>query len=291
MRIELTLTSARPGHRLAERVGALGLMQALRKLQVGWSGKRRAVEHWAARLRRTGYRRQWWVVLALLIVACGQPATQPLTWAETPWQAGEQSLFQITDVNGQYAGTARYTMSTLDDGWLIAREIVAQGSSETVSVSMNAGLRPVRSHLIRSAGFQQGEEMVIATYNSGQVDMELTTVQNVTTYERASIPSDARDSNVLVMLVRALPLTANYATRINTYLPVAGLLETYTVVVRGHEEVSVPAGVFSTFKVELRTRNYTTTVWVADAPGRPLIKYFDGRNQGSFELSEYQTGE
>lgn len=297
MMIDLNLTRAHTPERHEQQVGFSGGMQAPRKVWSKWLRYRLRGEHLLGWLRRTGAHRRshlkitWLLMLAFLIGACGQPAPQPLTWAETPWQAGEQSLFQITDVNGRYAGTARYRMTALDNGWLIEREIVAQGSTEVVNVSMNAGLRPLRSQLIRSTGFQQGNEMVTAIYNSGQVDMELTTAQNVTTYERASIPSDASDSNVLIMLARALPLEVNYATRINAYLPVVGLLETYTVVVRSREEVSVPAGLFSTFKVELRTRDYTTTAWITDDSSRVLVKYLDGRNQGSFELSEYQTGE
>jgi hypothetical protein len=237
----------------------------------------------------------WLIVLATLISGCGRPAPQPLRFQPAPWAAGEVSEYAVTDLNGQSAGIARYAIEigtgpSNSDGWSIRREIAAQGVNEVLDVEMTADYRPLTSLMVRTAGQRQQQETVRATYNRGQVDLELTTVQNVTTYERANIPSDARESNVLLMIVRGLPLAEGYATRINTYLPIAGLLETFTVSVLDTEVVTVPAGVFDTYKVELRTRDYTTLAWYSQDESRVLVKYEDGRNQGSFELTNWTAG-
>jgi hypothetical protein len=235
------------------------------------------------------------LMLALLLAACGGAEIQPLTFTPTPWLAGEVSQYQITDVNGQPAGTARFAIeqgaSGREDGWSIRREIAAQGTNEVVTVEMSNALRPITSTLIRTGGLQRAQEVVKATYDSGRVDMELTTAQNVTTYQRVNITSDARDGWVLLPVLRALPLAERYATRINSFVPILGRLETFTVTVLGSEQVTVPAGTFATYKVELSARDHKTTAWYTQDAPHVLVKYVDGRNRGTFELTEYQPGE
>lgn len=249
-----------------------------------------------ARSRSTFYVLRSTLLLAFLLVSCNQPQIQPLTFASTPWGAGEVSEYQITDVNGQPAGTARFTIERGEsqqngDGWSIRREIAAQGTTEVVTVEMNNGLRPITSTLVRTGGLQRVQESVKASYDSGQVDMELTTAQNVTTYQRVNITSDARDGWVLLPVVRALPLAERYATRINSFVPILGRLETFTVAVVGGEQVAVPAGTFAAYKVELSARDHKTTAWFTQDAPHVLIKYVDGRNRGTFELTEFQPGE
>jgi hypothetical protein len=236
------------------------------------------------------------LLLVWLIGGCGRPEPQPLRFGAAPWGAGEISEYAVTDVNGQAAGITRYAITAGQSpdngrGWLIRREIAAQGVNETVTVETTEDYRPLISTVTRSTVSQPGQETVKATYDRGQVDMELTTRQNVTTYERTNIPSDARDSNVLLPIVRSLPLAEGYATRIQAFLPIAGLMETFTVSVLDRETVTVPAGTFETFKVELRTNNYTTVAWYAQDDARVLVKYEDGRNRGTFELTNVQPSE
>jgi hypothetical protein len=233
----------------------------------------------------------WFAVV--LLAACNQPETQPLTFHDAPWQPGELSEYQITDVNGQPAGIVRFAITTGDNenntgGWTIQRETAAQGVHEVVTVEINALLRPLTSVLVRTADNRQ--ESVKATYASGQIDMELTTERDITTYDRKSATSDVRDGNVLLVVVRAMPLAEGYATRINSFLPSVGIQETFTVNVVDTEAVTVPTGSYETFKVELNTQNYSTTAWFTQAPPFALVKYIDGRNQGTFELINYQSG-
>jgi hypothetical protein len=230
------------------------------------------------------------LILLLFLVGCGTPAPQPLIFNPAPWRNGEVSLYQITDVNGNRAGMARYELNQSADGlWTLLREINAQGGVETVMVEMSeADYRPQQAELIRRD--QSGRERVATTYSGSQVDLELTTRGDVTTYERMNIPSDARDQRTLVMLARALPLAQNYATRLNSFLPVVPLLERVTLSVGRNESVSVPAGTFNTWRVTIAQRDSSLQIWVGvDAP-YPVVKFVDGRNRGTFELAEFQLG-
>ena len=173
----------------------------------------------------------WLVVLlvSLTLAACGSPNIQPLVFGAAPWTDGEVSTYRVTAVDATNAGTTRYDLLQLEPGiWSLRREISAQGTQEIVTVEMSEqGYRPAAATLIRINA--DGVEQVRTTYNAGQVDMALTTKQNIVTYERASIPSDARDQRTLLMIVRALPLAKGYATRLNSNLPIVPILYRITV--------------------------------------------------------------
>jgi hypothetical protein len=229
-------------------------------------------------------------LLALVTTACGSPEIQPLIFGPAPWQAGEVSTFAVTDINGAYAGTARYDWSRLgDDLWGLRREISAQGTQEIIATDLREpGFRPVQSTLVRMD--PSGTEQVRTSFDGSEANLELTTKQSVTTFERVSIPSDVRTQSSLVMILRALPLADNYATRLNIFNPILGQFERVTLTVEEREEVTTPAGSFSTWRVHLASPTSETDVWVAvDAP-YPVIKYTESRNGGLFELSEFVPG-
>lgn len=232
------------------------------------------------------------LLVALLCVGCSrEPDVQPLKFNAAPWHANESSTYQLTDLNGNYAGTARYDWAALDgDLWNLRREINAQGTQEIVAVDMSqAGFRPVQATIVRIA--KDGTEVVNAKYDGSQADLELTTKLNITTMQRVNIPSDARDQATLVMLLRALPLAENYAVRLNIFLPIVGILDRVTVMVEKPEQVTTLAGTFDTWYVRMETANSETEAWVSTQAPYPVVKFIDSRNGGTFELSEFQAGQ
>jgi len=236
-----------------------------------------------------------WLLLLLLAVmvlaGCGGQGTpQPLLFGPAPWPSGEQSTYTLTNAGGQQAGSAVYALDSIGangDAWQLVRTITALGSQETMTITMDAaGFRPQTSQLERvNAG---ARETVDATYTSGQVDMTLTTRQNIMTVQREQVPSDARETVALPMLLRALPLAKGYVTQINTFLPVAAQLERITVRVSGEETVQVPAGSFATWTIELDAGDAQSKAWIAQEAPYLLIKYVDGRNKATLELSGMQ---
>lgn len=200
----------------------------------------------------------WFILLAtLLLIGCSRAAPVGLVFDPAPWQDGEQHIFRITDVDGKYAGTMRFGMTagTNDQGlplWSITRSTQAQGDQEELTVKvLAAGFRPQASLLERTNA--AGRETVDAQYNGPAVDMVLTTRADVATTQRIDVPSDVRESGTLPMIVRALPLARTYATRLNAFLPVAGLLDRVTVSVVDEERITTPVGVFDAWVVTLDT--------------------------------------
>lgn len=236
----------------------------------------------------------WLAVVTLLLAGCGRPEPVPLLFGAAPWASGEQHTMSLTNADGQQVGSAVYTLSstqgsTGEPAWAFERQISALGSQEVITVTMDAeGFRPQASRLVRSNG--GSEESVDARYGSGQVDMLLNTHQNIMTTQRASVPSDARETVTLPMLLRALPLAKGYATEINAYMPVAGQFERIEAQVTGEETVQTEAGSFATWVVELNKRDSQSKAWIAQDAPHVLVKYLDGRNKATLQLTQYQPG-
>lgn len=231
-----------------------------------------------------------WLV-AGMIAGCNQSTPVGLVFNPAPWQDGEEHVFRITDIEGRYAGVMRYTMTEgmNDQGqplWSITRTTLAQGDQEELTVKVLAtGFRPQSSLLERSNA--AGRETVDAQYNGPAVDLVLTTRADVATTQRFEVPSDVRESGTLPMIARALPLARNYATRLNAFLPVVGLLDRVTVRVVGDERLVTPAGTFDAWVVTLDTGNSLSRLWVAKEAPHPVVKYIDGRNRATYELESY----
>jgi hypothetical protein len=243
--------------------------------------------------------RAWVTMLLPLVVflaaGCRQAEPQPLLFGSAPWRSGEQHTLSLTNAEGQQVGSAVYTLNSgaNADGepvWAFARDIVALSSQESITITMDAeGFRPQASRLVRSG--EGGQESVEAQYTGGQVDMTLNTRQNIMTVQRAQVPSDARETVALPMLLRALPLAQGYVTQINVYMPVAEQLERVTINVTGEEVVETEAGSFATWIVELNARDAQSKAWIAKEAPHVLVKYLDGRNRATLALTEYTPGQ
>ncbi len=233
------------------------------------------------------------LLIGLLLAACGGPEPQPLIFGGPVWRGGENSHYQVTDRTGKLAGTAMVMLIAGNeenpDGWTLRREISA-GQFEVATILMAAkGYGPIKSYLTRAD--DSGTQRVEAVKERSQVDIKLTDRAGADTYQRVSVPSDIRDERTLLTLARTLPLAEGYATRINSFLPIVGIVETVRVEVRKRERVTVPAGEYDTWLVEFSTPDRTTQAWIGvDAP-HPVVKFIDARSKGLFELTEFVAGE
>lgn len=233
------------------------------------------------------------IFLLISLAACSaQP--QPLVFGEPVWADNETSSYRVTNREGLIVGTATFQVRqglewAQQDGWTLYREIIDAGVSERATIEMQpVGYRPLYSHLERTGG--SGSQVVEAQISGGQVEIALTNRQGATVFERVQVPSDIRDERTLLLIMRALPLTRGYATRINSFLPIVGRMERVALQVRRAESVTVPAGAFDTWVVELKTNELTSRVWVVQTAPFPVVKFIDGRSQATFELTAFSAG-
>jgi hypothetical protein len=231
-------------------------------------------------------------VAIILAVGCASPDPQPLQLGEPVWQSGESSTYRVTNREGNVVGTAQVEITANDDslvgeGWTFQRQIVDVGVSEAVTVEVQTrGYLPTYSATTRT--LTQGQQVIEATHNQAQIDIALTSAQGMTVYERVNAPSDVRDERTILPLLRTLPLRQGYATFINSFFPLTGFTERFAIRIVRNEQVTVPAGVYDTWLVEIKTTDRTTRAWIAREAPYPLVKFVEGRSQGTFELTNFE---
>jgi hypothetical protein len=231
----------------------------------------------------------WVLMAAVLVASCSPPKAQPLHFDAAPWQAGEMATYDVV-IDGKPAGNATFAVdsrASSEGGWIFVRDITALGSQEIASMELrDDSYKPTQSTLVR---LDNGDvEQVKATYNGGQANLELTTVDKIVTYQSISIPTDARDQRSLPLIVRTLPLADGYSTRLNAFLPLTGNLDRVTVSVVNQARVTVPAGTYDTWEVLLEGQETYARLWIAVDPPHALVKFVDGRSKVTHELRSYE---
>ncbi len=223
------------------------------------------------------------VVLALLLAACGGPAAQPLAFNPAPWQEGEISVYRVADANGAEMGTAQWAWLRAADGWSQTYEMSLSGRLDRGEVALADDLT------MRSAWREVGGNRYEARYAADGITIT-TTAGGATTSKTLKPVADAVDNDVSLQIQRALPLAAGYATRYTDVIPTSGLAVPVKLTVTAVETVTVPAGVFPAWRVELSFGSGKHDAWYGQEPPYPLVKYRNRASGAVFELRSLDVG-
>jgi hypothetical protein len=98
------------------------------------------------------------------------------------------------------------------------------------------------------------------------------------------VPEHAYDNDTSLFLWRTLPFADGYEASYVTIITNRRNRQDVVLNVRGKETVTVPAGTFECWRLEISTENARQIAWYADTPSRPLVKY-DNDRAVIFELT------
>ncbi|HVH68919.1 MAG TPA: insulinase family protein [Gemmatimonadales bacterium] len=120
------------------------------------------------------------------------------------------------------------------------------------------------------------------TYAAGRVKGASAAVQPDGSVKRfdidTALPPGTADENAVPFLVPALPLEAGKSITLNFFTPSENALKTLTFKVGGPESVTVPAGSFQAFRIDVTGSRVPFTMYVGvDAPRRVLKTEFVGQ--------------
>ncbi len=220
--------------------------------------------------------------LALLLAACG-PAAQPLAFNPAPWQDGEISVYRVAGANGAELGTAQWAWARTADGWSQSYELNLSGRIDRGEVVLGDDLA------MRSAWREVGGNRYEARYAADGIIIT-TTAGGETTSKTLKPAVDAVDNDVSLQIQRALPWTAGYGTRYTDIIPTTGLAVPVKLTVTAAETVTVPAGAFAAWRVELRFGSGQHDAWYGQEPPYPLVKYRNRASGATFELQSFSVG-
>ena len=223
-------------------------------------------------------------LLIVLLAGCSGPAAQPLAFNPAPWTAGEVSEYVLLDRSGAQIGTATWKWSRSSADWLQEYTTTVNGREDRGSVALDADLRPVRA--TREVGGVRYE----ASYLADEIRITTVAADGTATTKSLKPVADGIDNDASLQVQRALPLAAGYVTRYTDVIPTTGQTAAIQLSVTGAETVTVPAGAYATWRVEMSFGSGKHDAWYAQAAPYPLVKYVNRASGAAFELSSFGAG-
>ncbi|MHB1223735.1 MAG: DUF3108 domain-containing protein, partial [Gemmatimonadaceae bacterium] len=178
-------------------------------------------------------------------------------------------------LQGRPFGYQRTEVQRTDSGYT-ATETSRIGTiiSQTTTITLDPALAMRR---VVQSGKAQGQETSIdVSYAAGRARGSAATPTPptgavVTVAVDAEVPAGVIDDNALTLLLPAMPWTASSRFAVPVFASGQGKLQTYTLSVAGSESVTVPAGTFQAYRVEVTGGAQPMTLYIAqDAPHRLL---------------------
>ncbi|HEU4759610.1 MAG TPA: DUF3108 domain-containing protein [Dehalococcoidia bacterium] len=216
--------------------------------------------------------------LALLATACGGGTTL-LSGQEVlsaiPWSGPETARYRLLQ-GKDLKGHGELRLELQGDVLSLAQtfEFPDQKLTDDVSALVDpATLRPTRVE--RTISGPEGERHCRADYAAGTAVVEQKAKKETRT-DRLGVPPRSYDSWSDLFLWRTISFSESFQV---TYADVLSCTLTKPQVlsvalrVKGRETVSVPAGTFEAWRLEIRSGGRTQKAWYADDAARTLVRY------------------
>ena len=221
------------------------------------------------------------ILIVLALTSCSNPA-QPFALSAAPWGDGEVSSYDVLGQDGTLAGTASWSWHKTAEGWSQSYELDLSGRQDRGEVVMAADLLPISSwRELSGTRFE-------TTYTADSVTIKTTAPDGKVSTKELVRPADAVDNDQSLQLQRALPLTEGYVTRYTDVIPTSGMTAPVKLSVVGTEEITVPAGTFSAWRVVMDFGSGQHDGWYAQAAPHPMVKYRNRVSGAEFQLRSWQ---
>ena len=219
------------------------------------------------------------LLATLLLAACvvDEPvATQDIV-STIPWLDGERAEYVLLDRdNGEEHSRAVLTVTRQNGAFELGLRFSDEQDSDEVVVLVDATtLKPisVRREISRQATTVTGE------YDSEEGIIRITIIDK--DGDERPVPlrleENYYDNESSLFLWRTIPFEEGYEASYYSVLANQRSHELITVRVAGTEEITVPAGTFQTWRVEIRFDGTKQVAWYADTPERTLVQYDNSR--------------
>ncbi len=212
--------------------------------------------------------------------ACGGSDTrQPTTDIVyvIPWGQNETLAYVLHDNEGRQTATGTLSVSVQGASTKLGQRFTSGANSDEVSVNVDSATLKPQSSTRTIAG--NGDETIAVTYT----DQGAVIKQGNKKQSGLSVPEHSYDNDTSLFLWRTIDFHDGYTARYTTIITNRRSRQSVDLHVIGHEDVSVPAGKFNAWRLEISTENAKQVAWFADTPARTLLKYDNDRGT-IFEL-------
>jgi hypothetical protein len=232
------------------------------------------------------------LLLAVLVaVACTAepPPTQDIV-DSIPWPDGEELQYRLLESDGgDEVGSGVLYASLSGRIWELRLEFEGRESTDESQVTVDfETLKPSISR--RKIVTPSRDEEATGEYDTEENVVTITqTVDGETSSSPRRLEEHYYDNESSLYLWRTIPFAEGYKASYHSVLVNRGNQPVVTLEVVGREEVTVPAGAFDAWKLEIRWESRKQTAWFADDNARTLVKY--DNTDTVFELLELPTEE
>jgi hypothetical protein len=229
------------------------------------------------------------VLAALLLpallfgIACLQPSKPPPTAdlaITIPWPDQEQAQYAVFDRKhtDKVLGQQTLTVSRQGDRYELAqhyegKDLEGNEGTDDSTVFVNAQtLKPVSFQ--RKLVLKNQTQEVKGDYDAVK---GIANITEVTGGKDRPVPlrlgSNYYDNDTALFLWRTIPFAVGYTAAYRTVLTGNSSQAIVQIEVTGKEEVTVPAGTFQAWKLEIRSSGVKQFAWFADTPEHPMVQY------------------
>ena len=195
-----------------------------------------------------------------------------------PWAIGEECSYLILDEDGESLGMGVLRIEGEEGRLQLVQHFQnPEFDDRSVLLVEDRSLKPISGERLITG--EDGELRISVSYSDGTVEVERLATKDGEEERRTDeleVPEHAYDWASSLFLWRTIPLQQGYeASYFN--MATSGLAKPerirVTLRVTGQETVEVPAGVFQTWRVEIRSSGPKQTAWYAVDGSYPLVKY------------------
>jgi hypothetical protein len=196
--------------------------------------------------------------------------------AVIPWGPDESLEYVLRERGREVAGG---TLSVRVEGaqTRLSQRYASGANRDEIDVLVDSTtLKPISSRRVITEA--NDEETLEVTYTE-----EGALIRQGERQSGLSVPEHAYDNDSSLFLWRTIDFREGYEARYITIITNRRSRQTIELKVTGKEEVTVPAGTFTAWRVEIEGANANQVAWYADTPARTLVKYDNDRGT-IFEL-------
>ncbi len=198
------------------------------------------------------------------------PDPEPLALLPAPWDDGEVMRLGLQLASGTPIGAFLLTADATElEGVPLWR---LRTRHRVHSDADNQGIREVLARRDTMAPVRGTVRHSIAGHFEARYGDGAVTIETIGAgaRRREKLPGPTFDSEELFHLFRRLPLEVGYSTRLSFISAMAGGATAVDVEVAGIEKITVPAGEFECYRVEI---SVPQVVWFSTEPSRVLVKF------------------
>lgn len=213
-----------------------------------------------------------------LSTACLQPAKPPPTAdlaLTIPWPDTEQAHYVLLDRKSKKeTGQGTLTVSKQGDPYTLTSHFEGSNqASDDGSVIVDAQtLKPVSFH--RTLTSKNDVQEVTGDYDATTGVVNITEITgNTDRPVPLRLGDNYYDNDTSLFLWRAIPFSDGYTAAYRAVLTGSRSQLIVQIQVTGKEEVTVPAGTYQAWKLEVRAGGVKQFAWFADTPQHPMVQY------------------